>query len=74
VIYIRYVLHHALLQEAVHMGFAQTMCPNCHRHIVAAGFCPNCGKALSAAPAQITQARAPHPTEVAPVATSKEGT
>src|SRR2546421_420968 len=49
-IYIRFLLHHALLEEAAHMGFAETVCPNCHMHIVASGFCPNCGVALTAAP------------------------
>lgn len=58
-IYIRYVLHHALMEEAAHMGFAETMCPNCHRHIVASGFCPNCGMALTAAPARLKSARKP---------------
>ena len=58
-IYIRYLLHHALLEEAAHMGFAETVCPNCHMHIVASGFCPNCGVALTAAPASIKRARKP---------------
>ena len=57
VVYLRYVLHHALLEEAAHMGFAETICPNCHRHIVASGFCPNCGMALTAAPHQVKRAR-----------------
>jgi len=57
--YIRYALHHALLEEAHHFGFAETICPNCHRHIVAAAFCHNCGKALAAAPASISNARKP---------------
>ena len=58
-IYIRYLLHYALLEEAAHMGFAETICPNCHMHIVAAGFCPNCGVALTAAPNSIKRARRP---------------
>jgi RsiW-degrading membrane proteinase PrsW (M82 family) len=58
-VYIRYLLHHALLEEAAHMGFAETMCPNCHMHIVASGFCPNCGMALTAAPASVKRARKP---------------
>jgi RsiW-degrading membrane proteinase PrsW (M82 family) len=56
---IRYVLHHALLDEAGELGFTQTVCPNCHRHIVAAGFCPNCGAALTAAPAAVRETAAP---------------
>jgi RsiW-degrading membrane proteinase PrsW (M82 family) len=58
-IYVRYLLHHALMEEAAHMGFAETVCPNCHRHIVASGFCPNCGVALTAAPHAIKRARKP---------------
>ncbi|TMG31956.1 MAG: PrsW family intramembrane metalloprotease [Chloroflexi bacterium] len=58
-IYVRYLLHHALLEEAAHMGFAETICPNCHMHIVASGFCPNCGMALTAAPASVKRARKP---------------
>jgi RsiW-degrading membrane proteinase PrsW (M82 family) len=58
-IYVRYLLHHALLEEAAHMGFAQTVCSNCHMHIVASGFCPNCGMALTAAPVAVKRARKP---------------
>lgn len=58
-IYIRYVLHHALLEEAAHMGYAETICANCHMHIVASGFCPNCGMALTAAPSSIKRGRRP---------------
>ena len=58
-IYIRYLLHHALLDEAAHMGFAETVCPSCHMHIVASGFCPNCGMALTAAPNAVKRSRRP---------------
>src|SRR5438046_8667128 len=58
-IYVRYLLHHALMEEAADMGFAETVCPNCHRHIVASGFCPNCGVALPAAPSSLKRARKP---------------
>jgi RsiW-degrading membrane proteinase PrsW (M82 family) len=58
-IYIRVMLHHALLEEAAHMGFAETVCANCHMHIVASGFCPNCGMALTAAPIPVKRARRP---------------
>ena len=58
-IYVRYLLHHALLEEAAHMGYAETVCPNCHMHIVASGFCPNCGMALTAAPNAVKRARRP---------------
>src|SRR5260370_4650778 len=56
-VYVRYLLHHALLEEAAHMGFAETVCPSCHMHIVASGFCPNCGMALTAAPTQLKPSR-----------------
>src|ERR1700730_6811863 len=58
-IYVRYLLHCSLLEEAAHMGFAETVCPNCHMHIVASGFCPNCGMALSAAPSAVRRSRRP---------------
>ena len=58
-IYVRYLLHHSLLEEAAHMGFAETVCPNCHMHMVASGFCPNCGMALTAAPAGVKRGRKP---------------
>jgi len=56
-VYVRYLLHHALLEEASHMGFSETICPNCHMHIYASGFCSNCGVALTAAPASVKKAR-----------------
>lgn len=58
-IYVRFLLHHALLEEAGHMGFAETVCSNCQMHVVASGFCPNCGMALTAAPAAVKRARKP---------------
>lgn len=58
-IYVRYLLHHSLMEEAAHMGFAETVCPNCHMHLVASGFCPNCGMALTATPASVKRARKP---------------
>ncbi len=58
-VYIRFMLHYALLEEAAHMGFAETVCANCHSHVVASGFCPNCGMALTAAPTQVKRARRP---------------
>ena len=62
-VYVRFLLHHSLLEEAAHMGFAETVCPNCHRHIVASGFCPNCGMALTAAPNAVKRARKPAVTK-----------
>jgi hypothetical protein len=64
-VYVRYLLHHALLEEAAHMGFAETVCPNCHVHIVASGFCPNCGMALTAAPTSVKRSRKPAVTKPA---------
>ncbi|MBV8194664.1 MAG: PrsW family intramembrane metalloprotease, partial [Candidatus Dormibacteraeota bacterium] len=49
-VYIRFLLHYALLEEARDLGFHPVICFNCHRHVMAAGFCPNCGVALSASP------------------------
>jgi RsiW-degrading membrane proteinase PrsW (M82 family) len=67
-VYMRFLLHHALLEEAAHMGFAETVCPNCHMHMVASGFCPNCGMALTAAPTAVKRARRPAATQSAPTA------
>jgi RsiW-degrading membrane proteinase PrsW (M82 family) len=58
-VYVRYLLHDALLDEASNLGFARTVCPNCHRSITAAGFCPSCGMALTAVPQAIRDARVP---------------
>ena len=58
-IYVRFLLHHSLLEEAAHMGYAETVCANCHMHVVASGFCPSCGMALTAAPAAVKRARKP---------------
>ena len=71
-IYVRYLLHHSLLEEAAHMGFAETVCPSCHRHVVASGFCPNCGRALTAAPSHIKRSRRPR-KDVAPPAAAASG-
>jgi len=70
-IYIRYLLHHALLEEAAHMGYAETICPSCHMHIVASGFCPNCGMALTAAPKAVKRGRRPR-VEAVPDAAAKK--
>jgi PrsW family intramembrane metalloprotease len=76
-IFIRFLLHRALCDEAEDFGLRPAVCPHCHRHIEAAGFCPHCGAALSAgprtghgglrseAPAQIPPPEVP-PPEVAP--------
>ena len=62
-IFARYLMHHALLEEAADMGFRAAVCPHCHRHVVAAGFCPNCGVALAAGPrSQATLGESAQPT------------
>ncbi len=57
IVYLRIVLHVALLEEAHNVGFAYTTCPNCRADIIGAGFCPSCGMALSAVPASVREAR-----------------
>ena len=64
-IYVRYLLHHSLLEEAADMGYSETVCPSCHRHIYASGFCPNCGMALTAAPSHVKRARRTRATTAA---------
>lgn len=49
-VYTRHLLHHSLLEEATDLGFRPVVCPNCHRHVVGAGFCPSCGGAFDAGP------------------------
>ncbi len=57
VVFLRIVLHAALVEEAGSAGLAYTTCPNCRTDIIAAGFCPSCGMALGAAPASVRDAR-----------------
>jgi RsiW-degrading membrane proteinase PrsW (M82 family) len=57
VIYVRYLLHDALLDEAASMGLAVTVCMSCHQRVTAAGFCPSCGMALNAVPDSVRRAR-----------------
>jgi RsiW-degrading membrane proteinase PrsW (M82 family) len=72
-IYIRYLLHHSLLEEAAHMGYSETVCPSCHRHIYASGFCPNCGMALTAAPSHVKRARRTRATPAETAQPTAEG-
>ncbi len=69
-VYVRILLHDALLEEAAHMGFAETVCANCHANIVASGFCPICGMALTAAPAAVKRSRRPR-ADAAPAHTGR---
>lgn len=54
-VYVRFLLHHALLDEATGMGLVAVTCPNCHSSVMASSFCPVCGKALSSIPARLKQ-------------------
>jgi RsiW-degrading membrane proteinase PrsW (M82 family) len=49
-VYIRFLVHRALLDEATDLGFQPVVCPHCRRHTEAAAFCPHCGSAISAGP------------------------
>lgn len=53
-IYIRLLLHDALMDEASDFGLTRTTCPSCHREVTAGGFCPSCGMALTAVAARRT--------------------
>jgi hypothetical protein len=50
IVYMRIVLHFALLEEAAQMGLSEKYCSHCHTTVAAEGFCPTCGQALSAVP------------------------
>ncbi|HEX4213376.1 MAG TPA: PrsW family glutamic-type intramembrane protease [Candidatus Dormibacteraeota bacterium] len=56
-IVVRYLLHFALLEEGADLGMAEAVCPNCQKHVMAAGFCPSCGQAMAASPHAVRQAR-----------------
>ncbi|HET9060424.1 MAG TPA: PrsW family glutamic-type intramembrane protease [Acidimicrobiales bacterium] len=49
-VYIRHVVHYALMEEAGDFGFQVVSCPHCRHEVGAAGFCPLCGGAISAGP------------------------
>jgi RsiW-degrading membrane proteinase PrsW (M82 family) len=49
-VYIRHLVHDALLDEAKDFGFQVVSCPHCRRTVGAAGFCPVCGGAVTAGP------------------------
>jgi hypothetical protein len=49
-VYIRFLVHRALLDEAADFGLHEVVCPHCRRHVNAAAFCPHCGAATSAGP------------------------
>jgi hypothetical protein len=49
-VFIRFLLHRALCDEAEDFGLHPAVCPHCRRHVEGAGFCPHCGASLSASP------------------------
>jgi len=49
-VYIRHVVHDALLEEAKDLGFQVVTCPHCRHTVGAAAFCPLCGGAVTAGP------------------------
>ena len=49
-VYIRHLVHDALLDEAKDFGFQPVLCPHCRHSVAAAAFCPLCGGAVSAGP------------------------
>jgi RsiW-degrading membrane proteinase PrsW (M82 family) len=58
-IYVRVLLHDALVEEAAAMGFVERYCSHCHVNVEAEGFCPRCGQALHAVPYQTRSAPGP---------------
>jgi hypothetical protein len=71
IVYIRHLVHHALLEEGLDLGYHAVVCSHCHHHVMAAGFCPSCGSAISASPRRETGAE---PETAAPaVASTPEG-
>ena len=52
-LFVRYLLHAALLEEANQFGLERIDCPNCGDTVTAGAFCPSCGLALAAATTRI---------------------
>lgn len=52
-LFVRYLLHRALLEEALAFGFERVTCPNCRETSTASNFCPTCGMALAATVAPV---------------------
>lgn len=52
-LYVRYLLHTALLEEATQFGLERITCPNCREDVTADVFCPACGMALAAATVRV---------------------
>jgi RsiW-degrading membrane proteinase PrsW (M82 family) len=49
-VYLRVLLHNALLEESKVMGIEVRYCSHCHNTVDAEGFCPSCGMSLAAVP------------------------
>jgi RsiW-degrading membrane proteinase PrsW (M82 family) len=49
-IYIRFLVHRALRDEAEDFGYHEAVCQHCRRRVEGAAYCPHCGGSLSAAP------------------------
>jgi hypothetical protein len=49
-LYVRQVIHQALLAEGAHEIGPPSQCPECHHIVPTMLFCPNCGAARAAAP------------------------
>lgn len=48
IVYVRSLLHAALIDEARDFSTRRVTCPNCHHAVTAANFCPSCGMAMAA--------------------------
>ncbi len=49
-VFLRALLHSALLDESKEWGASSRYCSHCHNTVNAEGFCPSCGMALAAVP------------------------
>src|SRR5579875_456748 len=67
-VYIRHLVHDALLDEATDFGFRAVVCPHCRHSVGAAAFCPLCGGAVSAGPRTAALVGAPMSAPTAPAA------
>lgn len=58
-VYIRYLVHAALLEEAGDLGLRLLICPGCRLQVTAASFCPHCGVAVTAGPRRVAPSLSP---------------
>ncbi|HTW10268.1 MAG TPA: PrsW family intramembrane metalloprotease [Acidimicrobiales bacterium] len=72
-VYIRHIVHDALLDEAKDFGFQVVTCPHCRHQVGAAGFCPRCGGAIAAGPRSAVTAAVTAPENPSPPASPVEG-